>query len=136
MPATLVIFVFSRVYRNSSFYDAFWSVILPLLLYQGAEGGLGLGIGALLPLAIVMFYWAIRLTANWVYGFPVCTMRIGTCCCSATALTLGVPGRSVRYSPGAHRAGAPACPGYVSGDAARRRAGVASWWPSSSVSLR
>ena len=42
--ATLVIFVFSRVYRNSSFYDAFWSVIPPLLLlYWWAEGGLGLG---------------------------------------------------------------------------------------------
>ena len=30
--ATLVIFVFSRIYRNSSFYDAHWSVIPPLLL--------------------------------------------------------------------------------------------------------
>ena len=69
--ATLVIFVFSRVYRNSSFYDAFWSVIPPLLLlYWWAEGGLGLGSVRCWLLAIVMFYWAIRLTANWVYGFP------------------------------------------------------------------
>jgi hypothetical protein len=30
--ATLVVFVFSRVYRNSSFYDAYWSVIPPLLM--------------------------------------------------------------------------------------------------------
>ena len=69
--ATLVIFVFSRVYRNSSFYDAFWSVIPPLLLlYWWAEGGLGLGSVRCWLLAIVMFYWAIRLTGNWVYGFP------------------------------------------------------------------
>ena len=30
--ATLVVFVFSRAYHNSSFYDAYWSVIPPLLL--------------------------------------------------------------------------------------------------------
>ena len=30
--ATLVVFGFSRAYRNSSFYDAYWSVIPPLLL--------------------------------------------------------------------------------------------------------
>ena len=28
--ATLVVFVFSRAYGNSSFYDAYWSVIPPL----------------------------------------------------------------------------------------------------------
>lgn len=69
--ATLVIFVFSRIYRNSSFYDAFWSVIPPLLLlFWWAEGGLGLDSLRCWLLAIVMFYWAIRLTGNWVYGFP------------------------------------------------------------------
>ncbi len=31
--ATLVIFVFSRAYGNSSFYDAYWSVIPPVLLF-------------------------------------------------------------------------------------------------------
>ena len=31
--ATVVVFVFSRAYRNSSFYDAFWSVAPPLLLF-------------------------------------------------------------------------------------------------------
>ena len=31
--ATLVVFAFSRAYRNSSFYDAYWSVIPPLLLF-------------------------------------------------------------------------------------------------------
>src|ERR1700742_4843059 len=30
---TLVIFAFSRAYRNSSFYDAYWSVIPPVLLW-------------------------------------------------------------------------------------------------------
>ncbi|MDT7734245.1 MAG: hypothetical protein QOE12_1419, partial [Mycobacterium sp.] len=30
--ATLVIFVFSRTYGNSSFHDAYWSLIPPVLL--------------------------------------------------------------------------------------------------------
>jgi steroid 5-alpha reductase family enzyme len=72
--ATVVVFVFSRVYRNSSFYDAYWSVIPPLLFaYWWWQGPIGLtGPGALRCwlLAAVMGYWAVRLTANWAHGFP------------------------------------------------------------------
>ncbi len=69
--ATLVVFGFSRVYRNSSFYDAFWSVIPPLLLvYWWAEGGQGPRSLRCWLIAVVVFYWAIRLTANWIYSFP------------------------------------------------------------------
>ncbi|MCW1957323.1 MAG: DUF1295 domain-containing protein [Mycobacterium sp.] len=71
--ATLVVFGFSRVYRNSSFYDAYWSVIPPLLvLFWWWEGPIGLsGPGALRAwlLAAVVGYWAVRLTSNWVHGF-------------------------------------------------------------------
>ena len=47
--ATLVVFIFSRAYRNSSFYDAYWSVIPPLLLdlLVGRRAG-GPGFAALL----------------------------------------------------------------------------------------
>src|ERR1700759_5842637 len=39
---TLVIFAFSRAYRNSSFYDAYWSVIPPVLLfYWWSQAGPG-----------------------------------------------------------------------------------------------
>jgi hypothetical protein len=31
--ATLAVFVFSRAFGNSSFYDAYWSVVPPLLLF-------------------------------------------------------------------------------------------------------
>ena len=69
--ATLVIFAFSRVYRNSSFYDAYWSVIPPLLLfywwYRSAPEVDTLRCSLL---AVVVVLWAIRLTANWVYAFP------------------------------------------------------------------
>lgn len=67
--ATVVIFVFSRLYRNSSFYDAYWSVIPPLLLvYWWSQSGVH-ELRCWL-IAMVIALWAVRLTANWVYSFP------------------------------------------------------------------
>ena len=67
--ATLVIFVFSRAYGNSSFYDAYWSVIPPVLLfYWWSQSGLH-QLRCWLIAAVVLL-WAIRLTANWLYSFP------------------------------------------------------------------
>lgn len=72
--ATVVVFGFSRNLRNSSCYDAYWSVIPPLLFgYWWWQGPIGLtGPGALRCwlAAVVIGYWSIRLTGNWVYGFP------------------------------------------------------------------
>ncbi|MGW0162832.1 DUF1295 domain-containing protein [Mycobacterium sp. NPDC003323] len=69
--ATLVIFVFSRVYRNSSFYDAYWSVIPPLLLcYWWYRAAPEVDLLRAWLITVVVVLWAIRLTANWVYAFP------------------------------------------------------------------
>lgn len=72
--ATCVIFGFSRAYRNSSFYDAYWSVIPPLLLaywwWQGPIGASGPGALRCWLMAIVVSFWAVRLTTNWAHGFP------------------------------------------------------------------
>ncbi len=69
--ATLAVFAFSRTYRNSSFYDAYWSVIPPVLLfYWWSQGGPGVDQVRCWLVAIVVVAWAIRLTANWIYGFP------------------------------------------------------------------
>ncbi|VEG58494.1 membrane protein [Mycolicibacterium aurum] len=69
LVATVVVFTFSRVYRNSSFYDAYWSVIPPLLLfYWWYESGVTTLSTWLL--AILVVTWAVRLTGNWVYAFP------------------------------------------------------------------
>ena len=64
--ATLVIFGFSLRYRNSSFYDAYWSVIPPLLAlyWMWSHPGNEHGTRALLVMALV-WLWAIRLTTNW-----------------------------------------------------------------------
>ncbi|HYO02851.1 MAG TPA: DUF1295 domain-containing protein [Mycobacterium sp.] len=69
--ATVVIFAFSRAYRNSSFYDAYWSVIPPLLLfYWWSQASPDVDRLRCWLVAIVVVLWAIRLTANWVYAFP------------------------------------------------------------------
>ena len=67
--ATLAIFGFSRFYKNSSFYDAYWSVIPPAIFIYwwaetGAEGD------RLWLILLVIAVWAIRLTGNWIYGWP------------------------------------------------------------------
>jgi steroid 5-alpha reductase family enzyme len=67
--ATLVIFVFSRAYGNSSFYDAYWSVIPPVLLFFWWSQS-GLQQPRCWLIAVVVLLWAIRLTANWLYSFP------------------------------------------------------------------
>src|SRR6476661_6459322 len=69
--ATLVVFAFSRVYRNSSFYDAYWSVIPPLLLfYWWSQAGPDVDELRCTLVAVVVVLWAIRLTFNWIRGFP------------------------------------------------------------------
>ncbi|ACC41034.1 DUF1295 domain-containing protein [Mycobacterium marinum] len=68
--ATLVVFAFSRAYHNSSFYDAYWSVVPPLLaLYWWAHAGSSADRLRCWLITIVIWVWAVRLTANWVRGF-------------------------------------------------------------------
>nr|WP_246304917.1 DUF1295 domain-containing protein [Nocardioides thalensis] len=69
--ATLVVFAASRWHRNSSFYDAYWSVLPPFLAgyWVLASGGAGDDARTALVLFVV-FLWAVRLTANWVITFP------------------------------------------------------------------
>ncbi len=107
--ATLVIFIFSRAYRNSSFYDAFWSVIPPLLLvYWWAAGPLGLDSLRCWLVAIVVMYWAVRLTGNWVLRLPrPAPRRLALPAAARRRGALGVRRRPLRHPPGPHRAGVP-----------------------------
>ena len=69
--ATVVVFAFSRWYRNSSFYDAYWSVIPPLLtFYRWHQAGHDVEQLRCWLVAVLVMVWAVRLTANWVDGFP------------------------------------------------------------------
>ena len=67
--ATLVVFVFSRAYGNSSFYDAYWSVVPPVMLwYWWSQSGVQQLRCWLISAVVVL--WAVRLTANWLSLFP------------------------------------------------------------------
>lgn len=63
--ATLILFILSTVFNNSSIYDAYWSVqpmvILPFFLSE-------LNSATILLLGII-FIWGVRLTLNWAYTF-------------------------------------------------------------------
>lgn len=69
--ATLVIFAASRLHRSSSFYDAYWSVLPPLLaLYWWIAADAGVDPARWWLMAGLLAAWAVRLTANWVRTFP------------------------------------------------------------------
>lgn len=64
--ATLVIFGFSKIFKNSSFYDAYWTIIPPfiILFWISINDSPAPSLRELLILAVVL-YWATRLTLNW-----------------------------------------------------------------------
>lgn len=68
LVATLVVFQFSRAYRNCSFYDAYWSVAPPIIaLYWMVVGANSVSTMRELLLMALILYWATRLTLNWAY---------------------------------------------------------------------
>lgn len=65
--ATVITFIFSIVFQNASVYDPYWSVQPPVILVSFAIGRELTFFGVML--LITVFFWAIRLTANWAYTF-------------------------------------------------------------------
>jgi len=69
--ATVVVFVASRIHHNSSCYDPFWSVLPPYLVvawWMASDADIDHTRAWLLT--VVVFVWALRLTANWVQDWP------------------------------------------------------------------
>ncbi len=67
IAATVFVFIFSLIFKNASVYDPYWSVQPPVIITAFAiYYGVNL-MGALLLVAV--WFWAIRLTANWAYTF-------------------------------------------------------------------
>ena len=65
--ATVFVFAFSLIFRNASVYDPYWSVQPSVILLAFAIGKEPMSLATLiLP---VVFFWSIRLTANWAYTF-------------------------------------------------------------------
>ncbi|HEX4017714.1 MAG TPA: DUF1295 domain-containing protein [Frankiaceae bacterium] len=71
--ATVVIFALSMGVANSSVYDAYWSVIPPVVAIAWAlvaPSGLSSGQHVRQVLVIVLVtVWAVRLTLNWAFGW-------------------------------------------------------------------
>ena len=70
VAATVLVFGFSLLYRNSSFYDAYWSVAplaIVVLWWWVAEPGVPM-VRQLLVAALV-YAWGLRLTWNWYRGW-------------------------------------------------------------------
>ena len=69
VAATLVVFGWSVAYRNSSFYDPYWSVVpIALAIYwiAVAQGAVEARQALVLLLVAV---WGVRLTWNWARGW-------------------------------------------------------------------
>lgn len=69
VAATVVVFIFSMIFNNSSIYDPYWSVVPPVIVIflmrlfpQGDQ------VRQFVLLCLTLF-WSIRLTANWFRGW-------------------------------------------------------------------
>lgn len=67
VAATVFVFLFSLVFNNASVYDPYWSVQPPVILTLFALKAQMTPVRVLLLAAV--WYWGIRLTANWAYTF-------------------------------------------------------------------
>lgn len=65
--STIIVFVFSLIFNNSSVYDPYWSVA-PIVVVIGYAFKFGLNTSTLLIL-IAILLWGTRLTLNWAYTF-------------------------------------------------------------------
>ena len=64
ITATLIIFLFSYIHKNSSIYDPFWHVApIPIVFYIADQSSLT-NLETNLILSAFLF-WALRLTYNW-----------------------------------------------------------------------
>ena len=66
--ATIFIFAFSCIFRNSSIYDPYWSVepliiMIMLMLHNKLNNSI------VISFAIVLGIWSVRLTSNWITTF-------------------------------------------------------------------
>jgi steroid 5-alpha reductase family enzyme len=67
--ATILIFIVSIIFNNSSVYDPYWSVVPPIILiYLMKIYPEGNEIRQFVVLSLVLF-WSIRLTVNWWRGW-------------------------------------------------------------------
>ena len=67
---TIVIFIFSLIFKNGSFYDAYWSVA-PIVIvgYYLFISPVEADVFRLTACSVLVTVWGIRLTYNWARGW-------------------------------------------------------------------
>lgn len=66
--ATVVVYSFSLLFKNSSLYDPYWSVIPPFIAWYWFSANQTAGVISM-ALMVSISAWAIRLTLNWARGW-------------------------------------------------------------------
>jgi steroid 5-alpha reductase family enzyme len=67
ISATLVVYLFGRVFHNASFYDAYWSIAplaISLFWMLGTSSDSVVTVRQIIVIGLV-FVWGLRLTYNW-----------------------------------------------------------------------
>lgn len=65
--ATVIVFIFSVIFKNASVYDPYWSVQPIVIMIFFAIGKPLNALRILLLISVCL--WGLRLTANWAYTF-------------------------------------------------------------------
>lgn len=74
VAATILVWLFSVIFKNSSIYDPYWSVLPVVLFALLIAMEKNYSIEAFM-LFIPVCYWALRLTANWALMFENLTTQ-------------------------------------------------------------
>ena len=67
--ATVIIYISSYIFRNSSIYDPYWSVIPPFLLLYWIFILDDINIINSYFILFSVLFWSVRLTYNWIRGW-------------------------------------------------------------------
>ncbi|MCG8307608.1 MAG: DUF1295 domain-containing protein [Cytophagales bacterium] len=71
LVGTVIIFIYSRLLKNSSMYDPYWSIApIVILVYLIVVNGIYEINGRIILVSIAIVYWGVRLTMNWLRTWP------------------------------------------------------------------
>ncbi len=66
--ATIFVWLFSVLFKNSSVYDPYWSVA-PMVMITAYAFEQGAHVTSVSLLLLVIWFWGLRLTGNWAFTF-------------------------------------------------------------------
>lgn len=69
--ATIIVYLASVIFQNTSLYDPYWSFIpIVIAIYWFIMGALEIGFGTVqVVILIIVGMWGLRLTYNWIRGW-------------------------------------------------------------------